>query len=242
MYVLFMLASPLALTIGLSRGGWFLVIGVSMALWLLAQFGLSQLSYNIIMKAVDLKVPLHQTGAFEMVAWQFMWILGMWMGSRREAVPAQRDFPGWLIAACLVIGIGCMVWRHAVGLAPFGSARELNLLFDKWSLGPLRVLNFLALLVIVVRFGPWLAGRVRLTWLETLGRASLPVFCAQIVAVLVVLSAIGDKQGGLPLWADTLLLGSILLGLYGVALFSNRLDREQRLAVAPARLSARTAG
>ena len=242
MYVLFMLASPVALTIGLQRGGWFLVIGVSMVLWLLAQFGLSQLTYNVIVRAVDLKVPLHQTGAFEMVAWQFMWILGMWMGSRREAVPAQRDFPGWLFAASLAIGIGCMVWRHAHGLAPFGSNRELNLLFDKWSLGPLRVLNFLALLVIVVRFGPWLAERVRFTWLEALGRASLPVFCAQIVAVLVVLSAIGDKQGELPVWADTVLLAVVLLGLYGVALFSNRLDREQRLAVAPARLTARTAG
>ncbi len=242
MYVLFMFASPLALTIGLQRGGWFLVIGVSMVLWLLAQFGLSQLTYNVIVRAVELKVPLHHTGAFEMVAWQFMWILGMWMGSRREAVPAQRDFPGWLVAASLVIGIGCMVWRHEVGLAPFGQQRDLNLLFDKWSLGPLRLLNFLALLVIVVRFGPWLAQRVRLTWLETLGKASLPVFCAQIVAVLIVLSVIGDRQGGLPVWADTVLLAAIFAGLYGVALFSNRLDREQRLAVAPARLTERTAG
>ena len=242
MYVLFMLASPVALTIGLQRRGWYLVIGVSMALWLLAQFGLSQLSYNMIVKAVDLKVPLDQTGAFEMVAWQFIWILGMWMGSRREAVPAQRDFPGWLVAACLVIGIGCMIWRHAGGLAPFGDDRDLNLLFDKWSLGPLRVLNFLVLLVIVVRFGPWLAQRVRFTWLETLGRASLPVFCAQIVVVLIVLSAIGDKQGQTPLWADTLLLAATLVGLYAVALFSNKLDREQRLAVAPARLTAGTAG
>src|SRR5688500_12211686 len=30
MYVLFMLASPLALTIGLQQNGWYLVIGVSM--------------------------------------------------------------------------------------------------------------------------------------------------------------------------------------------------------------------
>jgi peptidoglycan/LPS O-acetylase OafA/YrhL len=82
---------------------------------------------------------------------------------------------------------------------------------------------------------------VRFTWLETLGRASLPVFCAQIVAVLIVLSAIGDKQGQAPLWVDTLLLAATLAGLYAVALISNRMDREQRLAVAPARLTARTA-
>jgi peptidoglycan/LPS O-acetylase OafA/YrhL len=99
------------------------------------------------------------------------------------------------------------------------------------------VLNFFALFVIVIRFGPWLARRVRFRRLEALGQASLPVFCAQIVAVLVVLSAIGDKKGEMPLWFDTALLAAVLIGLYGVALFSNRLDREQRLAVAPARLT-----
>ena len=242
MYVLFMFASPLALTIGLYRRGWYVVMAGSLALWALAQFGLTQALYNTLVRAVDLKVPLHQTGAFDLVAWQFVWILGMWMGSRREALPSKQDIPWWIVAASLIAGIGCMVWRHVVGLAPFGQHGELNHLFDKWSLAPLRVLNFFALLIIVVRFGPWLAHRVRFRRLETLGQASLPVFCAQIIATLVVLSAIGDKQGEMPLWADTLLLAAVLAGLYGVALFSTRLDREQRHSVAPARLTERTAG
>ena len=242
MYVLYMLASPLALTIGLYRRGWLLVVGTSLALWLLAQFGLTQVLYNAVVRAVDLKVPLNQTGAFDLVAWQFMWILGLWMGSRREAVPSQGNFPGWIVAACLVVGIGCMLWRHVAGLAPFGQNWEMNQLFDKWTLAPLRVLNFLALLVVVARFGPSLARRVRFRRLETLGRASLPVFCAQIVITLAVLSAIGDRQGEMPLWFDTLLLAAVLVGIYGVALFSNRLDREQRLTVAPARLTEPTAG
>jgi hypothetical protein len=242
MYVLFMLASPLALTLGLMRGGWYFVLTGSFTLWILAHFGLNEALYNTVMKAVDLKVPLDQTGSFDLVAWQFIWILGMWMGSQREAVPPRRQFPGWIVAACLIAGIGCMLWRHAVGLAPFKQDAELNLLFDKWGLGPLRLLNFFALLVIVIRFGPWLAARVRFRRLEALGEASLTVFCAQIVAVLVVLSAIGDKQGEMPLWFDTLLLAAILIGLYGVALFSNRLDREQRHSVAPARLTEPTGG
>ena len=239
MYVLFMLASPLALTIGLLKRGWILVIGVSLTLWLLTQFGLTQAAYNAVVRATDLRVPLHETGAFELAAWQFIWVMGMWMGSRREAVPDHRDFPGWVVAAALIYGIGCLAWRHAVGLSPFGPNPELNLLFDKWRLGPLRLLDFFALLVIVVRFGPALAERVRFTVLETLGKASLPVFCAQIVAVLLVLSAVGDKQGSMPLWAETLLLGGTLVGLYAVALVSNRMDREQRAAARE--LSARTA-
>lgn len=241
MYVLFMLASPVALSLGLLPRGWYLVISVSLGLWLLAQFGLSQAAYNTIVKAVDLKVPIHQTGAFEMVAWQFIWILGMWMGSRREAVPDRRAIPGWVTAAAVAFALACLAWRHAVGLSPFGPNPELNLLFDKWRLGPLRLLDFLALLVVVLRFGPWLAARVRFTWLETLGRASLPVFCAQIVVVLLVISAIGDKQGQAPLWADTLLLGATLAGLYAVALISNKLDREEQ-ADAGRQVSARAAG
>jgi hypothetical protein len=239
MYVLFMLASPLALTIGLWRRGWLLVIAVSLTLWLLTQYGLTQAAYNTVVRTTGLKVPLHEIGAFELAAWQFIWIMGMWMGSRREAVPDPRHFPGWVVAFALAYGIGCLVWRHVVGLQPFGPHPELNLLFDKWRLGPLRLLDFFALLVIVVRFGPALADRMRFTVLETLGKASLPVFCAQIVAVLLVLAAIGDRQGQVPLWADTLLLAGTLAGLYVVALISNKLGREQRAAARG--LSARTA-
>lgn len=244
MYVLFMLASPLALTLGLRRKkGWLLVIAGSLTLWALTQFGVTQEIYKIVIRAIEPKMPFHERGAFELAAWQFLWILGMWMGSRREAVPGRRAFPGWLVALSLLFAAACMVWRHAVGQAPFGPHAELNLLFDKWRLGPLRVLDFLALLVVVVRFGPYLAKRARFPVLETLGRASLPVFCAHVVIVLLVLAAIGDKVGQSPLWADTVLLISTLIGLYAVALISNRLDREQRAEKrAQQSVSGRTAG
>ncbi len=232
MYVLFMLASPLALTIGLRRRGWLLVVVVSLALWLLAQFGLSQATYNTVVRAIDLKVPLHETGAFELVAWQFVWILGLWMGSRHEAIPDRYGFPGWLVGFSLVFAVTCLVWRHAVGQTPFGPHLELNLLFDKWRLGPLRLLDFFALLVVVARFGPYVAARWRFPRLETLGRASLPVFCAHIVIVLVTLSIIGDRTATMPLWADTIVLALALSGIYAVALVSNRLDREQKAAPA----------
>jgi hypothetical protein len=239
MYVLFMLASPLALSLGLLARGWYVVVGTSLALWLLAQLGFTGAAYAAMVKAVDLKVPLDQTGSFELAAWQFIWILGMWMGSWRASVSDLRAIPGWVAAAAAAFALGCMVWRHAAGLAPFGPDQQLNLLFDKWHLGPLRLLNFIALLVVAVRFGPWLTARVRFPWLETLGQASLPVFCAQIVAVLIVLSAIGDRHGEMPLWADTVLLAVTLAGLYAVALVSKRVSREQRDARA---LTARTAG
>jgi hypothetical protein len=241
MYVLFMLASPLALTLGLRRNGWVVVIVGSLALWLLAQFGLTQEAHKLLIKAIEPKMPFHATGAFELAAWQFLWILGMWMGSRREAIPDRRAFPGWLVALSLLFAVTCLIWRHVVGQAPFGPHGELNALFSKWHLGPLRVLDFLALLVVVARFGPYIA-HVRFRVLETLGRASLSVFCAHIVVVLLVLAMIGDRIGRTPLWAETLLLVSTLIGLYAVALVSIRLDREERMKRSAQPVSARTGG
>jgi hypothetical protein len=173
-------------------------------------------------------------------------VLGMWMGSRREALPARRTFPGWLVGFSVILAITCLIWRHIVGQAPFGSLAEFNALFDKWHLGPLRVLNFFVLLVVVIRFGPHLL-RQRYPILETLGRASLPVFCAHIVIVLLVLSVIGDR-GRTPLWIETALLLGTLVVLYAVALVSNQMDREQRAErkqqkqAMQAAVSARTGG
>jgi 4-hydroxybenzoate polyprenyltransferase len=68
------------------------------------------------------------------------------------------------------------------------------------------------------------------------------VFCAHIVVVLLVLAIIGDRIGRTPLWAETLLLVSTLIGLYAVALVSNRLDREERMKRSAQPVSARTGG
>ena len=119
----------------------------------------------------------------------------------------------------------CLVWRHAVGQAPFGAQAGLNLLFDKWTLGPLRVLNLFALVVLLIHFGPaWARGLPRLRWLETLGAASLPVFCAHLVVVLLVLGLLGDAQDR-P-WALDLPLLVLCFGiLYAVARISLWVDR-----------------
>ena len=247
MYVVYMIATPLALSLGLRRNGWYFVVAGSLALWALAQLEFIQPLYKMLINAIEPKMPFHQSGAFDLFAWQFVWVLGMWMGSRREALPARRAFPAWIIGCSVIFALTTMVWRHVIGQAPFsGSLSELNVLFDKWHLGPLRVLNFLALLVVVIRFGPHLL-RWRYPVLETLGRASLPVFCAHIVIVLLVLSIIGDR-GRTPLWIETALLVGTLVALYVVAVVNNQMDREQRAQrreqkeAMQAAVSARTGG
>jgi peptidoglycan/LPS O-acetylase OafA/YrhL len=113
-----------------------------------------------------------------------------------------------------------LVWRHAAGQVPFGANAALNMMFDKWHLGPLRLVNFFALLALTLHFGPRVRATLRCRFLETLGAASLPVFCGHLVIVLLALAAVGDRPRDMPWWAATALIGGSLAVLYAVARIS----------------------
>ena len=224
LYILFMLASPWVMVLAW-RHGWARVMGASIALWLLAQFGLSGWAYDAISAVVHIPVPFSETGAFETWGWQFLWMLGLWMGATRNDPQAPAfAFPHWAVVLAAGLAVVCLAWRHAVGQAPFGTDTGLNLMFDKWSLGPLRVLNLFALVVLLIHFGPRVAQRLpRLRALETLGAASLPVFCAHLVIVLLVLGLLGGAQDR-PWGLDLPLLAGCFTALYAVARISLWLD------------------
>src|SRR4030095_13332964 len=38
-------------------------------------------------------VPYGQTGSFELLAWQFLWVVGLWMGSAHALLPAAHPRP-----------------------------------------------------------------------------------------------------------------------------------------------------
>jgi peptidoglycan/LPS O-acetylase OafA/YrhL len=90
-------------------------------------------------------------------------------------------------------------------------------------------------MAVVIHFGPWLKARLgRLRWLETLGAASLPVFCAHLMIVLLVLAIWGANPYAHAWWTDAALLLGCFALLYGVARVSLRLGRPQRLMDGPA--------
>jgi hypothetical protein len=221
MYVLFMLASPWVMLHGLRRGWLGLMVG-STALWLAAQFGFEAAMYERIAEFTGLKVPFDQTGAFDLPAWQFLWMLGLALGAggigAGHEPPGLPTFPRWWVNAALAVALAGFAWRHWRGQTPFEHWRHLNLLFDKWHLGPLRVINFFALLTLVLHHGPALAARLpRMRWLETLGAASLPVFCAHLVVVLIALAVLGPPVRERSVWIDVALLGGTFALLYVVA-------------------------
>ena len=234
MYILFLLASPWVLAHGLRRG-WAAVIGLSVGLWALAQFGLDLWLYSAAVRLTGLGVPFQDTGAFSTFAWQFLWMLGLWMGaSRTGASPRPMVFARWAVVLAGAVALAGFVWRHAVGQSPFGANESLNLLFDKWRLAPMRMLDLFALMILALHFGPRLVSRLpRLRALETLGAASLPVFCMQLVLVLLVLAFFGGNPLLRPAWLDALLVAGSFAMLYGVARLSAWVARPGRGPQAP---------
>lgn len=243
MYIVFMLVSPLLLVHGLHRG-WAGILAGSVALWVGAQFGLSHWLYDRLTAATGFPVPFPLTGSFEILGWQLLWVMGLWLGSGRAARrdPAPIVFPRWMVATALALAVTGLLWRHAVGQVPFpampGDA-GLNLWFDKWRIGPLRMLDFMALTVLAMHFAPWLTRWPRQRWLETLGAASLPVFCAHLVLALLLLALAGDSRELRPWALDALILFACGAVLMTVAEASAWLDR--RAAALRARVSERRA-
>lgn len=225
-YIVFMLASPLLLARGLGRG-WRGIMAGSLLLWLLAQFDLGNRIYDAALALTGAPLSPHGYGSFEILGWQFLWVLGLWMGASAAQSPSEgTHFPRGILLAALTFALFTFVWRHAIGQAPFGGNAGLNLLFDKWHVGPLRLINFFALLVLAMHYGPRLLGRLpRLRFLEVMGSASLPVFCAHLVLVLLALLRFGAPGEERRLGVDAFILTASFAALYAVALVSQRLDQ-----------------
>jgi hypothetical protein len=194
MYVLFLFLTPLLLSAGI-RFGWKVLLACSTLIWLLAQIGLRDLVHNWVVHVTHLQIPLLETGAFNLFAWQAMWVVGLWLGSRsaHDTIPLAR-VPRWGIA---LSGAVCAFFI-AVRFAWFGphlTEKSLGLLLDKWQIGPLRALNIAAFLVVFY----WLRKPVRIVVARepflTLGKASLQVFCAHLFFVFAGLALLyGDME------------------------------------------------
>lgn len=236
MYILFMLTSAPLLVHGL-RNGWAPIVAASLALWLAAQFDVGERAYQWLIDAAAVKLPpVKQTGSFSIMAWQLLWVLGLWMGATRvvtadnDAPATPRRFPLWMVRSAIAIAVVCFLWRHGVGQSPFGANATMNLLFDKWTIGPLRLLNLMALLLLAVHYAPLLRRLPRIHFLETLGAASLAVFVGHLIIALFALALLGAADPKRPLWIDMGLFLSTFGILYLIASTTLQLDQKSAAA------------
>jgi hypothetical protein len=223
MYVVFLGLSVSALGFAEQRG-WTPLFIASIALWLFAQFDGGRMIYDRLDTLLDLPGEYSQTGAFSFFPWQLLWLAGLYFGARADAEPrvaCTASAPGGaqraLLWGAVVLAGGLFAWRHVVGQAPFGGDASLNLLFDKWRLGPLRLLNFAVLALIAVHGRDVLLAWARNSSLAVLGRASLAVFSAHLVLCLSLLATTADTGTPRPGLIDAAVLTGSFVTLYAVA-------------------------
>lgn len=210
MYILFSAAlTPLALRLG-EKLGWKYVLGVSFAVWFAAQCGLKKAVYLGLAHIVPMHIPLKNMGAFDLWAWQFLWVAGLWLGARW----ARGDLPieNWARKAvwpAVAIALAFLALRYSVfpnvQPAPFG------VLFDKWHLGVVRIIDFAAVAAVLVRFNhklKWTAWRP----LVLLGQASLQVFCVHLLFCFAGLLLMGTAEV-VTGWTEAALMAATLAGM-----------------------------
>ncbi|MFP8833992.1 OpgC domain-containing protein [Hydrogenophaga sp. XSHU_21] len=219
LYIVLMAVSPWLIAHG-RRHGWRGLLCVSVLLWVAEQWGLGAWLHALA-QGFGWPVPYKDMGAFHLFAWQLLWVAGLWLGSRRGPWPAIR---WWLWAPALVLALTALVWRHMVGQDPMPGVPAVTALFDKWSLGPLRLLNLAVLVGLLLASAPLWRSLPRPVPLELLGRQSLPVFCAHIVIALFTLAFFGSVEVIRPWSTDLALLAAAFAGLFAVALIAQWRD------------------
>jgi hypothetical protein len=232
MYATFLFLTPLLLSTAL-RFGWRNVLALSGMIWLLAQFGLRDVVHGWVVHVTHLHIPLQETGAFNLFAWQAVWAVGVWIGARTATEPEGfKKVPGWLAGLSAAVCVFFIGIRYG-WLGPHLTTQALGLQLDKWQIGPLRVLNLIAFTIIFYWMRKYILKLVAIEPFLTLGKASLRVFCAHIFFVFVGLALLYgdfnaeglDQLHGLP---AILLIAVTLVALILMAADEVRKKRQRR--------------
>jgi hypothetical protein len=181
MYILFSLLTPLVFWIA-ERSGWRSVFLFSLSTWLIAQAHVRDLLLYTVKDS-----PFIELGPFDLLAWQVLWVSGLFIGQRFQENKAFLPRSRAVRLPFLILAIAFLVWRwHSIAFGP--DPITGTWLTDKWHLGPLRLISFFVAASVTATFLRYLAGwEVPLRPLQLIGRHMLPVFCSQIcLSVLLI--------------------------------------------------------
>jgi hypothetical protein len=191
MYIIFLALTPVALSAS-CRFGWKLILAGGFTLWLLAQFGLRDASWQVMNRYFGLRIPLHEMGSFDLWAWQFLWLVGMWVGVcwAKDQLDLPRLARQATIPALFVVS-ALLATRYAVGRGLELGSYELY--FDKWHLGVVRLVDFTAIAVLLIRAHSYLKP-LSIRPLVLLGQSSLQVFCTHLLFCFAGLTLLGNAS------------------------------------------------
>jgi len=213
MYIVFMAVSP-ALLRAARRRGWLPILGGSGLLWLFAQLGGGRLLQQGV-STLGLPLPLDAYGAFNWFAWQLVWVAGLWLGVGQHrpsrVVQAVRSHGRLTMVAACAVSLVFLLWRQHVGGLLVGTGAGWAPL-DKWRLGPLRIVDCVALGLVFNRTLLPALRWLRVRGLELLGRNSLQVFSAHI-PVCVLGDGLLGHNASLPAPSEQVMLIVVMLAV-----------------------------
>jgi hypothetical protein len=225
MYIIFLMFTSAGLLLS-RKIGWKPILWAAFALWVLAQFGLRDIAYAFLMRFIPIRIPLHEMGSFDLWAWQFLWISGVWLGVRW----AQNDLPieSWakrVVIPATLITVACFLMRRAIEHGLQLGASEF--LFDKWHLGPVRLLDFTAVAALLI-VSQSVLKPLAVRPLVMLGQSSLQVFCVHLLCCFAGLTLLGNAS--LPSgWQQVALLSGTFAAMLATAkLFSKSEAKHER--------------
>jgi hypothetical protein len=228
MYIMFCVATPYVMRFA-GQWGWSRIIGLSAVIWLGAQFGLRAQVYAALSLLLHWDIPMNAMGSFDLYAWQFLWVLGLWFGAMgfghaKQVLASGRS----VLNAALAISLGIFAWRHYSGAMGFSDLALSMFWINKWTLSPVRIVNLAALLCVLIAIGSRVPNGWFVSVLSKLGRASLWVFGAHIATVLFILclSEEADAKFSGALGIAVLLFGYAVLLV--TALIFESLQRRQK--------------
>jgi hypothetical protein len=183
LYVIFLGVTPWLLAFR-RRRGWGIILGISALGWLVAQF-----KWDVWLVGDPTRLLPLRWGSFDLLAWQFLWICGVAIGetSLRRQIINPRHRPA-AAGAALIIVSGALLLRWGFW-PPAWINPDLFLWMDKWTLGPLRVLDFGAWVALLLAWNPHPARRWQAP-AALLGRHSLAVFAFHLPLVIIATTLI----------------------------------------------------
>ena len=180
MYIMFSFLTPAAFWIA-QRWGWRTALFASASIWFIAQTH----ARDVLITAFQ-DYSFIQLGPFDLFAWQLLWVSGLFIGQRFHEDKATLRLPRLLDPLLFFAAMVFLAWRWSS--IAFGSHPVTQTwLFDKWHLGPLRLMNFFVVAFVVARLIKYLNRWETLSRpLSLIGRHMLPIFCSEICLTLLL--------------------------------------------------------
>jgi hypothetical protein len=158
-------------------------------MWVIAQTDVREILVN-----ASQQLPFVQLGPFDLLAWQFLWVGGLFIGQRFLAKEALLPTPHLLRPLLVLSAIAFLFWRW-ISITSNPDPVTQTWLLDKWHLGPLRLINFALAASVTATFLKYLnRWEAPFRPFLLIGRHMLPVFCSQICLSVVL---IGRTESGL---------------------------------------------